>query len=59
MKASLPFKFINAVKGGKYYVVFDYKDEEGKRKRTGQSWNWRCQEQQRLKIHKTAPVRDL
>ena len=33
MKASLPFKFINAVKGGKYYVVFDYKDEEGKRKR--------------------------
>ena len=33
MKASLPFKYITAVKGGKHYVVFDYKDNEGKRKR--------------------------
>ena len=32
MKASLPFKYITAVKGGKHYVVFDYKDNEGKRK---------------------------
>ncbi|MBR1753033.1 MAG: site-specific integrase, partial [Ruminococcus sp.] len=33
MKASLPFKYITAVKGGKHYVVFDYKDNENKRKR--------------------------
>ena len=33
MKSSLPFKYITAVKGGKHYVVFDYKDNEGKRKR--------------------------
>ena len=26
MKASLPFKYITAVKGGKHYVVFDYKE---------------------------------
>lgn len=33
MKASLPFKYITAVKKGKQYVVFDYKDENDKRKR--------------------------
>lgn len=33
MKASLPFKYIIAVKNGKQYVVFDYKDSNGKRKR--------------------------
>ena len=33
MKASLPFKYITAVKRGKHYVIFDYKDEEGNRKR--------------------------
>ena len=33
MKASLPFKYIIAVKNGKQYVVFDFKDKAGKRKR--------------------------
>lgn len=33
MKASLPYKYITAVKNGKQYVVFDYKDDAGKRKR--------------------------
>ena len=33
MKASLPFKYIIAVKSGKQYVVFDYKDSNGKRQR--------------------------
>lgn len=33
MKASLPFKYITAVKNGKQYVVFDFKDKAGKRKR--------------------------
>ncbi len=33
MKASLPYKYITAVKNGKQYVVFDYKDSAGKRKR--------------------------
>ncbi len=33
MKASLPFKYITAVKNGKHYVVFDYKDNNNKRKR--------------------------
>ncbi|WP_051454296.1 N-terminal phage integrase SAM-like domain-containing protein [Ruminococcus albus] len=33
MKASLPFKFITAVKNSKHYVVFDYRDRTGKRKR--------------------------
>lgn len=33
MKASLPFKYITAVKHGKHYVIFDYKDNEGNRKR--------------------------
>ena len=33
MKASLPFKYITAVKSGKQYVVFDYKDKAGNRKR--------------------------
>lgn len=33
MKASLPYKYIIAVKNGKNYVVFDYKDHSGKRKR--------------------------
>ena len=33
MKASLPFKYITAVKNGKHYVVFDFKDSNGKRKR--------------------------
>ena len=33
MKASLPFKYIIAVKNGKHYVVFDFKDGNGKRKR--------------------------
>lgn len=33
MKASLPYKYITSVKNGKYYVVFDYKDKDGKRKR--------------------------
>ena len=33
MKASLPYKYITSVKNGKHYVVFDYKDHSGKRKR--------------------------
>ncbi len=33
MKASLPYKYITAVKSGKQYVVFDFKDSEDKRKR--------------------------
>jgi integrase len=33
MKASLPYKYIISVKNGKQYVVFDYKDSMGKRKR--------------------------
>lgn len=33
MKASLPYKYITSVKNGKQYVVFDYKDKAGKRKR--------------------------
>lgn len=33
MKASLPFKYIISVKNGKQYVVFDYRDDNGKRKR--------------------------
>lgn len=33
MKASLPFKYITAVKRGKHYVIFDYRDDEGNRKR--------------------------
>ena len=33
MKASQPYKYITAVKNGKHYVVFDFKDREGKRKR--------------------------
>lgn len=33
MKASLPYKYITSVKNGKQYVVFDYKDGAGKRKR--------------------------
>lgn len=33
MKASLPYKYITAVKSGKQYVIFDFKDSEGKRKR--------------------------
>ena len=33
MKASLPYSYITAVKNGKHYVVFDFKDENGKRKR--------------------------
>ena len=33
MKANLPFKHIITVKNGKQYVVFDYRDGEGKRKR--------------------------
>ena len=33
MKASLPYKYITSVKNGKQYVVFDFKDSEGKRKR--------------------------
>ncbi len=33
MKASLPYKYITSVKNGKQYVVFDYKNSEGKRKR--------------------------
>jgi hypothetical protein len=33
MKASLPYKYITAVKNGKQYVVFDFKSGDGKRKR--------------------------
>ena len=33
MKASLPYNYITAIKNGKQYVVFDYKDNTGKRKR--------------------------
>lgn len=33
MKASLPFKYITAVKNEKHQVVFDFKDDNGKRKR--------------------------
>lgn len=33
MKASLPYKKITTVKNGKHYVVFDFKDTAGKRKR--------------------------
>ena len=32
MKANLPFKYIITVKNGKQYVVFDYRDGDGKRK---------------------------
>lgn len=39
MKASLPYKYITSVKNGKQYVVFDYKDSAGKRKR-----KWVCTE---------------
>jgi integrase len=44
MKASLPFKYITAVKNGKHYVVFDFKDENGKRKRKwlGTDLNEKC-----------------
>ena len=31
MKASLPFKYIICEKHGKLYVVFDFKDDSGKR----------------------------
>ena len=37
MKASLPFKYIIADKKGKNYVVFDFKDDSGKRKRKRQN----------------------
>lgn len=33
MKASLPFKYIISEKREKYYVIFDFKDDNGKRKR--------------------------
>lgn len=33
MKASLPFKYITAVKRGKHYVIFDNRVDEGNRKR--------------------------
>lgn len=33
MKASQPYKYITVVKNGKHYIVFDFKDREGKRKR--------------------------
>lgn len=33
MKTNLPFKYITAVKRGKHYVVFDFKDDNGKRTR--------------------------
>ena len=33
MKASLPYKSIKTRKNGKWYIVFDYKDSTGKRKR--------------------------
>ncbi|MDE5584431.1 MAG: hypothetical protein K2J08_12105 [Ruminococcus sp.] len=33
MKISLPFKYIVFVKRDKYYVVFDFKDDNGKRQR--------------------------
>ena len=35
MKASLPFKYIIADKKGKNYVVFDFKDDSGKRRENG------------------------
>ena len=30
MKTSLPFKYIVSIKRGKYYVVFDFKDNNEK-----------------------------
>lgn len=33
MKTNLPFKYIVSVKRDKYYVVFDFKDDNGKRQR--------------------------
>lgn len=33
MKANLPFKYIICEKHGKLYVIFDFKDDNGKRKR--------------------------
>lgn len=33
MKTSLPFKYIVSVKRDKYYVVFDFKNDDGKRQR--------------------------
>lgn len=33
MKTSLPFKYIVSMKRDKYYVVFDFKDDNGKRQR--------------------------
>ena len=42
MKASLPFKYIIAVKNGKQYVVFDYKDGNDKRKWVGTGLPEKC-----------------
>lgn len=39
MKASLPYKYIMSVKNGTQYVVFDFKDKNGKRKRKWVSTN--------------------
>ena len=39
MKASLPYKYITSVKNGTHYVVFDFKDKNGKRKRKWVSTN--------------------
>ena len=33
MKASMPFKYILSEKNDKMYVIFDFKDDNGKRKR--------------------------
>ena len=33
MKASLPFNYIKSKKRGKYYVVFDFRDDDNKRQR--------------------------
>ena len=44
MKASLPFKYIIAEKKGKNYVVFDFKDDSGKRKRKWEIGRASCRE---------------
>ena len=33
LKANRPYGYITTVKSGKHYVIFDYKDASGKRKR--------------------------
>ena len=58
MKASLPFKYIISAKNGKQYVVFDFKDINGKRKRkwVGTNLPEKCTKKA-LRQHRTKIVR--